>query len=299
MTSNIRKTRRGYAYQDKFALLLLLKRLTVQPIDLYLDYPYEIQESIDIRVVLNSSQEEIYEVKTGESYLSSPEEIYESLAKLFEYKSQADTDVQCNIIVEKYSNKFGDIQNDLKFIKQDGNKERESDNKTPVDVAEYMIENIKSNLEGSEYKINDLSGESFRGFVKNANFEKEATDKLDDDTDRMSPLEDKIINRIDDIANQSSEYEYEKKLIRTEAIYREMLYVMRSNAGSEKDLSGDCLEALAKQFALRSFMKYLDPKYSENRWHDHQQHARESLGLTDADIDNSELYSSGDNVVDA
>jgi len=69
----IEATRLGFSYQDKFACLRFLEELRKGRLnEIYTDYPYETQQSVDVRLLLKRSEsateEHVYEVKTGNKF---------------------------------------------------------------------------------------------------------------------------------------------------------------------------------------------------------------------------------------
>ncbi len=104
--SSISATRRGFLYQDRFAVATYLEQWQSKNINqFFIDYPLSNQKSIDVRHINILNEENIYEVKSGEEFKKDKRkkessEIRDALVSLKEY---LDSNNSCllNLVIRK------------------------------------------------------------------------------------------------------------------------------------------------------------------------------------------------------
>lgn len=82
----ITATRRGFAYQDKYALLKLLQAISSgeQIVEFNVDKPFGTNRSLDFEIIFEE-QKEVYEVKTGTTFKTNREKLWQELLILHEF----------------------------------------------------------------------------------------------------------------------------------------------------------------------------------------------------------------------
>src|SRR3990167_3043800 len=86
--SSIFQTRRGFFYQDRYAVYIFLSHLLKNDVkEFFTDFPLQGQKSIDVRLIDSQNIEKVFEVKTGEVFkLDLNAEIRDAVMDLYKYQ---------------------------------------------------------------------------------------------------------------------------------------------------------------------------------------------------------------------
>lgn len=191
-------SRRGYAYQDKYALLLLLKFLLNENLEAFhVDYPFGKKGySLDILVIPKSPEIDlVHEVKTGESFRKSWEEIGHAFEVFFDYQKENSKRKCCFhlIISPGLQAKLDRIWSHLRFIYEKGGKGSFSFGKKKV-TGKMLAEDYRKKL-----KLQKLfpNSKKFIEFIKSLKeFDVGNSYVRDGRSPESSSLEDEILQKI-------------------------------------------------------------------------------------------------------
>ncbi len=239
-------SRRGYAYQDKYALLKLLKFLCNGRVkEFHVDFPFGNKgNSLDILIVLQKPEEKyVYEIKTGEKFKRDKyKEVSEALISLYYYQTQKKCKVYLIISPELRSGiamNWGDLQ----FIRDEGERAKNNRGDTMLEVAKRCRK-----LFGFEKKA--ISLENFIRFVKSLKLEEGPSCEKDGEIDSYPDLEDLIDSEIRNLGKKldilSSELEMPNLYI-----VLGLLEIVRQGAEGKLRIVPSSIEALTNFFACR------------------------------------------------
>lgn len=255
MTSytTINRTRRGYSYQDKYALFHALIDLRDGKLEhLVVDHTFEGNLSVDIELMrVNPREITICEVKTGERFKSNRfKELGHALKTLYRYDElhRVGSSVPVNIkLIVSPILKAEILQHwtDLLFIKDGGNRSRLRERSYQVIVREYVGKMAEVGWVVSE--------DNFVEFVKRLELVSELKDERvgNQENDNYSPLEDAILAEIDNIARKIT-CVGGSDIITSHDIYLELLDVIRSSSEGMGDCKNVLVDTLVKALAKRS-----------------------------------------------
>jgi len=198
---SINKSRLGFNYQYKFALLEILKyALRGRLREAYVDYgfAYKRERSLSVDILLKFEDKiHIYEVKTGEEFKKDPiEELRQVFKTLFLYEKYEramglrGACARFLIISPEAESKIHDHWSDFEFLKSNRRKKNSGENKDQV--YHRVIE---------QFNLLKLSKaeRAIRKFIRSIKFEVGPNYKKEDGDDNSSELEELIdakINRL-------------------------------------------------------------------------------------------------------
>jgi len=250
MTSpSILLSRRGYAYQDKYALLTFLEFFCKHDLkEFYLDYPFgEEDKSLDILVVTRASQGHAYEIKTGEKFKRDKyKELGQTLKSLYSYQNSR---MECKmhlIISEAFRAGLSEHWSCFKFIHEKGRTARNSRGETMLSVAKRYHCKF-------EFEDIDVGLDEFIRFIKTLKLDIGFSNEKNGEIDRHSNLEDIIMSKVADLGTNlglvSSEFEMPNW-----SIALGLLEIIREGAGQNRSIVSLAMEALADSFGRRSLI---------------------------------------------
>lgn len=248
--STIFATRRGFLYQDIYAILEFLKSFQANEIEeFYTDFTFSSssQQSIDIKVVYKNRLIKIIEVKSGQNFIQD--------------KRKKDTSEVRDAFIEfaEYRRLYGDTS--MAFVLSPDFKERPR-------IFEYWqhlidLRNIPTfNSEAQRitrllYKKLRLpqipTQEDFYTFVRNLEIAPGDNDTRDNQNDPYSDIEDKVMQKIRDICSdehfQAGATEPE---LPCEILFYELIYTCQKNIG--RDLFPDLKDKILKFIGRRKML---------------------------------------------
>lgn len=255
--SNISSTRRGFSYQDKYALLQILIALLNGKLDSFkVDKAFSGRKSIDIEVILTSpSRICAYEVKTGEVFKTDKwKELRDALITLYEYLIQYPEERRAE--VEFYLVVSPDLRASItqhwgliKFIQESSrNRFNDEHGQTMGEIADdYRIKF------GFNIAPLNLTLDQFIDFIKKINFKCEFEDDCDGELDIHSPLVDAINSKLDDIATIIGQRDG-ALIISNYNIVLELLEVIRQNSEGRNANLQHIVKVLKDAFAKRRYI---------------------------------------------
>jgi len=245
---SIRLSRRGYAYQDKYALLKFLESLCNGDLkEFYVDYPFGNKgNSLDI-LMITQIEEHAYEVKTGEEFKRDKhKELGRALRALYSYQKNRE---RCKIYLVISPELHSGVLNnwsDLQFIRDKGRNARNTRGQTMLEVA-------KSCHDLFGFKALDVNLDDFISFVKTLKLEQGPSCEKDGEIDSHPDLEDLIVSKIKDLGEKldlvSSEFE-----IPNWSIALELLEIIRQGAEGRLAIIRSAIETLINLFGRRSLI---------------------------------------------
>ncbi len=253
MSSTIRSTRRGFLYQDRFAILTFLELIQAQKIkSIYVDYPLSGQKSLDVKIILLDGTENIYEVKTGENFASDKRKKASSEVRdaFLDIKSYSDpsSNVNWNLILSK--NLTGMIDDYVYHLKT---------------IQRSLTYQSSQTKESSRWMKNRLqipgihSAQDLYNFIKTIKISFCHSDSIDNINDPYPEIDDLILCKINDLANDlmASQLSFE---LPSELLLYKLLHRCRDNAGTGNDLITILIETIADFFAQRKVLTKYERK---------------------------------------
>jgi len=246
---SITLSRRGYAYQDKYALLKLLKFLCNGRVkEFYVDYPFGNKgNSLDILIVLQKPEEKYaYEIKTGEKFKRDKyKEVGEALISLYYYQIHKKCKVYLIISPELRSGiamNWGDLQ----FICDRGERAKNNRGDTMLEVAKCCRK-----LFGFEKKT--ISLENFIRFVKSLKLEEGPSCEKDSGIDNYPDIEDLIDSEIRNLGKKLDILSSELEMPNLYVILG-LLEIVRQGAEGRLKIVSSSMKALTDFFACKALI---------------------------------------------
>ncbi|MCP5467930.1 MAG: hypothetical protein H7A32_01515 [Deltaproteobacteria bacterium] len=156
MTAIIQRTRKGFAYQDKFSLLKVLDFLLKKKLKSgFIDFSFGNNgQSIDLKLQFINGEHHIYEVKTGDNFINGGykkigEVIVANLAFIRELKEES---VTAYIVQPRNGIAMRELLDDITFVQGKKRKNKLGYNKKRV--LEECFENY--GIRNSGYKLNEF-----------------------------------------------------------------------------------------------------------------------------------------------
>lgn len=192
--SVITATRRGFAYQDKYALLRLLQIISSGEIIIgfAVDKPFGANRSLDIEIIFENKKE-IYEVKTGSTFQETPAEFWKELLTLREFDVN-DEYTKIIVVDPDLRIEFKNIDNDVWLIANHNINKQNSSGERMDGVAQRCLVAI------GEDNFNDVN--DFISFIQKVKIKVGPKSDKDHDNDRLSDLDDKICSEIQNMAEK-------------------------------------------------------------------------------------------------
>ncbi|MBU2524450.1 hypothetical protein KKG71_04620 [Patescibacteria group bacterium] len=165
----ITKTRRGYAYQDKFALLKLLRIFVAgeKIVEFSVDKPFGKRRSLDIEIIYEEKEREIYEIKTGKKFKEKRIEIWQELITLRKYDSY-DKYTKIITVDPELPTEFIYNWGDICLIANSCKRKENNNGETMLKVANRCHKDI---AKGENINIFNNNVEIFIKFMKNVKIE--------------------------------------------------------------------------------------------------------------------------------
>lgn len=262
----IQKSRKGYSYQYKFALWKILNHLLSGEIkSAHVDFPFGKEgRSLDLKIVLlKSGGTHIYEVKTGEYFVSDKnEEIGQVLRTSIEFAIEipSETDYTINIIITpEVKPEIIENWRDLITIKARGKNYKNKNGETHLQIAkrcyrQYQIERAK------------LTIKKFIEFIRFVNLEigygYEVQHELDSNTDIEDIIESQVLDLCKHFKVGSAETEIPSRTIVLELL--DVLYQCSEKGSDIVPLLAKVLaDALARRLLIVQKAQYPDGRSKE------------------------------------
>lgn len=246
--STIFATRRGFLYQDKFAVLTYLEHFQAKNIEeFYIDYVWSGQKSIDVRLVDRKKLENVYEIKSGEAFKldkrkKESSEIRNAFIDLHNYHKNS-KDAKLNLIIRKgFKPKISTYWDKIQTINK-----RYTTLKFPP--AKEAISWLFLNLDIPN--IYDVDSLYF--FCKILNLDDSHQDELYNRDDEFSDIEKITIQIIDTICKLFNAgvciYEFPSKIL-----FFEMLHICATSAGTNENLHPKLTELIIQFITSRRLL---------------------------------------------
>lgn len=259
---SINKSRFGYSYQYKYALLVILKFLLSGRLkDIRIDLPFQsgknINLSIDVKLELkNPDSINIYEIKTGDNFKQDKiAELKKSLEHLYLYEEIIKSDCQKFIIISpEVESEILEHWNDFLLIKS-GKKMSVSHKESQKDIQKRVFASFGFGDKG-------VSQSKFINFIKQTTFDVGPSYKNDSDNDKLTDIEDQIKSEIDNFCAKVSLSNSEVE-IPSWTIALELLEVFNRCVENNKDMLEDFIEKLNECLCRKRILK--ESTYSKDK----------------------------------
>ena len=246
-------TRRGFLYQDRFAVLLYLQQLQAKKIsEFYIDFPVPPRKSLDIRLLDIEKNEHIYEVKSGEEFKKDKKkkessEVRDAFINLKEYAG-TNQSAQLHLIIRKGFR--GSITAYL-------------DRLTNVKSHSFSQQSTKQSASWlhSKLRLPGISSASgMYDFCQKVDLTDSADDECNNENDPFPEIDDTVRVAIDDLSNalgfSSAHSEYPADMLMFQ-LYHDCQLL----AGTGKNINDIFKKAITDFFVQR---KALDERYTRN-----------------------------------
>lgn len=246
--STIFATRRGFLYQDIYAVLQFLKYFQSKQItEFYVDYEFNPanQGSIDIKVILVDGTTKIIEVKSGENFKQDKRkketsEVREAFIELVECAGLGNDILKSFVLSPEFKGKpkiFEYWQN-LVTLKtfptfQSADAKR---------IAKWFY--LKLSIPQF------TTHESTFDFIKNLEIECSDNDVHDNENDHSSPIEDSVIQKIRDLSEDFGVDGTDQELP-CKMLFTQMIYTCQKYAGTNVNLYDKLTDLILRFFSQR------------------------------------------------
>ncbi len=249
----IEKTRKGFLYQDKYALLKFIEKLLSDEklAEFYVDYPNGSRKSIDI--FLKSAQsEEVYEIKTGEIFKKDKNKLLGK--ELVDFYYFVD-----NGKIKKYLVVTDPIPSEMSlnytFIKAINEKKRNTHK-----LAGKSLGSIKKELwKKWNFHTNGIKFDNFVEFLKSFDIQIKPENEFGPNSN--SDIDSIILGKINEVNNK---FESKNKTFCNEwfddsnIIKDELLYEIVECAGTGKNIIFDLIKTISHGYARKSIVSQKD-----------------------------------------
>lgn len=250
--STIFATRRGFLYQDVYAVLEFLKLFQSKKLtEFYVDFSYDSssQRSVDIKVVLTDGSTKVIEVKSGQSFKQDKRkkdssEVRDAFLEFTEYRKLDNNALMVFALSPEFKGKpriFEYWQNLINLH-----------NIPTFSTEARRITNILHN----KLRISDFSSlKELYLFVRNLEITPGDTDSHDNPDDPYSDIEDKAIQKVRDICSgthfQAGATELE---LPCDILYYNLIYTCQKGAGSNTDIYSNLKNKILNFIARRNML---------------------------------------------
>lgn len=245
--TNISKTRRGYFYQDKFALLEILTYFKKDLRKVYVDIQYGSgKKSLDIKLILANGKELVYEIKTGENFKNNEKKtLEEAVLSLFKYQRGNKSNTKIILVIDpEMRSAVARFWSDLLSIQDVRDPVRSQKRK------KSRKKTIQSFFVDFGFKELNVTEEEFIDFICKVKFVLGPYNESDGNSN--SELDDKIETKIAKIAESFSVKDNGRVHVQDCSIKAELLELVQISAGNKNlDLKKIIASKLAKCFARR------------------------------------------------
>lgn len=247
VNDSIQRSRRGIAYQDRYALLKFLEYFQEGRLkEFYTDYSFDEKgHSLDVFVVLrNPMEEHIFEIKTGEKFKTDKtQELAKELHTLYEFSHKSGKVSKVFLVVDPEIHveilwNWGVLH----FIKE------KRGGKLGTETYNEVVERYQGN-----FGFNGIDRKGFVSFIRNTEFEQGLPNKKEEN-EKISYLENVIMGKIRNICEkvESNGVEVEIPYYTT---MEELLAVVRYGAEYGPNIVLNIIEVLTGSFARRWFVE--------------------------------------------
>ncbi|KKR17524.1 MAG: hypothetical protein UT44_C0008G0011 [Candidatus Levybacteria bacterium GW2011_GWA1_39_32] len=239
--SSIFQTRRGFFYQDRYAVYIFLSHLLKNDVkEFFTDFPLQGQKSIDVRLIDSQNIEKVFEVKTGEVFkLDLNAEIRDAVMDLYKYQKGKNNILPGLIVSRGLKPRISTYWDKIKGIQ--GYKRIAGEAKNSLDW-------LKKDLNDSS-----LTDKELFDFSKILNLDDFDNDIKNNEHDEHCDADGKVIDLIRDIGNSigvnAMEAEYHPRIL-----MNDILFLCREYAGTATNLYANILDAITAYFARRIFL---------------------------------------------
>jgi len=244
---SIQRSRRGIAYQDRYALLKFLEYFQEGRLrEFYTDYAIDEKgHSLDVFVVLiNPTEEHIFEIKTGEKFKTDKtQELGKELSTLHQFSQKSGKVSKIFLVVDpEIHAEILENWSVLYFIKE---KRR---GKWGTMTYNEVVKKYQGN-----FGFNGINRKVFEDFIRKTEF-REGPSNREQENEKVSALETLIIQKIRCICDRvgSSGVEME---IPYSTTMQELLAVVRRGAEYGRNIVPGIIEVLSDSFARRSYVE--------------------------------------------
>lgn len=250
--ANINSTRRGFSYQDKYALMQVLVAIRDGVLDSFVtDKPFHTKKSVDIEILLKDGRAQVYEVKTGNTFkLGKWGKLGQALRSLYDYwKLPENSGRNMEFYLAINPGLESSIRYQwslLTFIKDTTNNARYSDG---IKTMQQVVAECKVGLkfDAGAYQLTD---QEFTEFVKKITFKCEFPDEIVGVRTAYTTIMDQIHIEIEKIATQVNSGAG-NTLVTSHSIALQLLeLIVMSSEGRGLDVKG-VLDILIDCFAIR------------------------------------------------
>ncbi len=247
VNDSIHRSRRGIAYQDRYALLEFLRYFQKgRLVEFYTDHPFDEKgHSLDVfAVLMNPKEEHIFEIKTGEGFKrDKTQKLGKELHTLYEFSHNRGRASKVLLVMDPdIPSETWQNWSDLETIKV---KNR----------GTWGGETYKQILERcrKQFHFTEMKAKVFKEFIKKIEF-RQGPRNIEQERERLSPLETLIIQEIRCICDKAGSSGAEIE-IPYSATMQELLDLVRYGAEYGRNIALDIIEVLTGSFARRRFVE--------------------------------------------
>jgi hypothetical protein len=247
--SNIFATRRGFLYQDRFAVLQFLKYFQSKEIvEFYIDYTFDqsCRRSVDVIIVLTNGIKFIFEVKSGQDFKhdkrkKDSSEVRDAFNQFLEYTAAKGPSNMSFVMTPELRGKVTQYWQYLTEL-QDTPSFRSPNARHPV---KWLFQKLNINYFTSHKMLYD--------FVKNLTITCGDSDIPDNTNDQHSPIDDLVSQKIRDLSFDFRANTTEPELP-CEMLYHQMLFLCQKYAGTNRNICELLTDLILKFFSQRQMI---------------------------------------------
>jgi hypothetical protein len=247
--SIISATRRGFLYQDRFAVAIYLEQLQARNVkEYFIDFPMGARKSLDIRYTDSHNDEAIYEVKSGEEFKrdarrKESSEVRDALINLKEYLDLKPS-AKLNLIIRRG------------FV---GNITTYWDKLTFVRTHAFQNSTREINWLHGKLRLPGITTpRALFDFCQRITIDDFGDDELSNEGDHFPDIDDFVLQKINDLSvtftANACNFEYPAQILMHDLYHQCRLY-----AGLGQDVNPIFTNAIAEFIAHR---KFLDANYT-------------------------------------
>lgn len=242
MSGKIRKadiyySRRGFIYQDKYVVYFYLKNLKYKIEEFFADFPFNEKISIDIRITYKEKTEQLFEIKSGETFKNDFERIGKALKTLFKCGIQNTTE-KYFIVHPEFTEKIAKCWEKIIFL----NTPRVVKTSEVKGALNWIIDNLKLKALGDSDRIYN--------FLQNIKIKLGYEDAKNNGIDGNDDLARLIISMLDECAKELKVTVPSFELP-TELLMYELLHKVANYSGTGRDLNLEFESSIIKFFSKR------------------------------------------------
>lgn len=242
-------TRRGFLYQDRYAVLTFLRYFQSKEIvEFYVDFTFDEsgRKSVDIKIVLVDGTTIVYEVKSGEDFKQDKRkkessEIRNAFSEFIEYGESSGNSKMEFVITPELRGKVAEYWQNLTEL-----------HGTPSfrsPIAKRTARWLHRKLKLAHF----TSHEVLYDFVKDLTITCGDSDTPDNGNDAYSPIDDLVSQKIRDLSHDFRANTTEPELP-CEMLYHQMIYLCQRYAGTNEDICSLLTDAILRFFSQRQMV---------------------------------------------